>query len=130
MKAKEDKTIEKLANKVMSNATLDSPSFDFTSKVMSQVLAVKTTNATVYKPLISKPTFIVVFGCIFTLFIYIFMNSESQTKSWFNYVDFSPMYFSSFNFSKITTFAIVVSTLMFFVQIPLLKNHFEKQLGK
>lgn len=134
MKAKEDKNIEKLADKIMRNATLDAPSFDFTSKVMSQVLAVTTSDVTVYKPLISKSVFIVIFGCILALFIYIFINGESQTNSWFNTINFSTLYNNRitavFNFSKITTYAVVLTTLMFFVQIPFLKNHFEKQIEK
>lgn len=74
MKANEDKNIEKLVDHIMKDTILESPSFDFTSKIMSQVLATKTSDVTVYKPLISRTTFIAIFGFIIALFIYLFIK--------------------------------------------------------
>mgnify|MGYP000120514431 FL=1 len=39
---------------MMKETTLDTPSVDFTAQVMSQVLKIKISQTTVYKPLISK----------------------------------------------------------------------------
>lgn len=134
MKANEDKNIEKLVDHIMKDAVLESPSFDFTSKIMSQVLATKTSDVTVYEPLISRTTFIAIFGCIIALFIYLFISGGQQTNGWFSHLDFTLLYnnklASMFKFSKITTYTVVLTTLMLFIQIPLLKNHFDKQLEK
>ena len=46
----EDKYIEKLVDQIMKDQILESPSFDFTSKVMAQVTVAKTNEITVYKP--------------------------------------------------------------------------------
>ena len=134
MKANEDKNIEKLVDHIMKDAVLESPSFDFTSKIMSQVLATKTSDVTVYKPLISRTTFIAIFGCIIALFIYLFISGAQQTNGWFSNLNFNLLYnnklASIFKFSKITTYTVVLTTLMLFIQIPLLKNHFDKQFEK
>lgn len=134
MKAKEDKLLEELVDNIMKDSILESPSYDFTSKVMSKVLVTKTINVTVYKPLISKSVFILIFGCVIALFIYVFINKEPQTDSWIGHLDFSPVYnirLTSFlKFSKITIYSVVLGTLMFFIQISFLKIHFDKQLEK
>jgi|SRR6185312_8839342 len=134
MKANEDKQIEKLVDHFMKDTVLESPSHDFTSKVMSKVLASQTSDVTVYKPLISKSVFIVIFGCIITLFIYLFMNGEKQENSWFSHIKFNLFYnnelTSVFKVSKIMLYAVVSTTIMLLVQISFLKNYFNKQLEK
>ncbi|MEO8235799.1 MAG: hypothetical protein ABI549_10335 [Flavobacterium sp.] len=134
MKANEDKNIEKLVNHIMKDTALESPSFDFTSNVMSQVFATKTSGVTVYKPLISKTTFIAVFGFIIALFIYLFINGEQQTSAWSTYLNLNGLYENKlttiFKFSKTTTYAVVLTTVMLLIQISFLKNYFDKQLEK
>ena len=49
MEANENKELEKLVDKMMSDLTLESPSIDFTSKVMAQVVVTKTSDVTLYK---------------------------------------------------------------------------------
>ena len=67
MKVSEDKNIEKLIDHLMKDTTLESPSFDFTSKVMSQVTVTKTSDITTYQPLISTRTFLVIFIGLVTI---------------------------------------------------------------
>ena len=57
-----DKHIEKLVDKAMKDSVLETPSFDFTSKVMQHVTATSKSKATVYEPLISKKVWFVVFA--------------------------------------------------------------------
>lgn len=131
MKANEDKLLEKLTDTIMKDSLLETPSFDFTAKVMSQVLATKTSNVYVYKPLISKSVFILIFICFLVLFTYILTNNETQTYSWVSYFNFNNLYnnfsISLFNFSKVTIYSIVFSTLLLFIQISFLKKHFDNQ---
>jgi hypothetical protein len=134
MKANEDKNIEKLVNYIMKDAKLESPSSNFTLNVMSQVLQTKTSDVTVYKPLISRKTFIVVFGFIITLFIYLLINKDQQTNGWPTYLNINTTYYNNFTtlfkFSKITTCTAVLTTVMLLIQISFLKNYFDKQLEK
>ncbi len=133
MKVNEDKNIEKLVAKMMNEIPLEKPSFDFTSKVMAQVLANKTNDITTYKPLISKPLLILIFGSFFILFGYCIINGNTESSNeWFDSINLSQYYnnrlFLGLKFSKITAYAVLLSTLMLFLQIPLLKNHFDRQL--
>ena len=134
MKANEDKQLEKLVDDLMKDAGLESPSVDFTSNVMSKVLASKTSEVTVYKPLISKPVFMVIFGCVLTLFIYLMMNGEKQETGWFSHLKSGLFYTNElpavFKVSKIMVYAVVSTTIIFLVQISFLKNYFDKQLEK
>ena len=131
MQVNENKELEKLADKIMRETTLESPSFDFTSKVMSQVLETKPSKVTVYKPLISTTTFVAIFGLIFVFCAYLFMYKEGQNESLFTTIQFSKFYnirlLSGFSISKISVYAVVVSIVMFYIQIPFLKNHFDKR---
>lgn len=130
MNANEDKLLENLVDTIMKDSKLETPSLDFTTKVMLQVLTTKNSEVYVYKPLISKFVFILVFGCFITLFF----RLEPQTDSWYGNLSSSIFYnnnsISLFNFSKITIYSVVLATLMLFVQISFLKKYFEDQLNK
>jgi hypothetical protein len=132
MQVNENKELEKLVDKMMRETALESPSFDFTSKVMSQVLATKSSRVTTYKPLISTTTFVTLFGLIFVFCAYLFMYGEGQKESLFTTIQYRNLFnnrlLSGFSISKITVYAVVVSIVMFYIQIPFLKNHFDNQM--
>lgn len=131
MKENNDKLIEKLVDKMIKDSPVESPSFDFTANVMSKVFKTKTNEAYLYKPLISRSVFFLVFGSVILLFIYVFINGESSTDSWVNYLNFSMVYnnlsFSFLNFSKETTYIFFTATLMFLIQISFLKKYFDNK---
>jgi len=125
MKENEDKFLEKLVDTIMKDSKLEKPSLDFTAKVMSQVLTTKTSEVYVYKPLISKYVFILVFGSFITLLFYL----EPQTDNWIDYISHRVFYniysTAQFAFSKITIYSVVLATLMLVIQISFLKKHFD-----
>nr|WP_315176434.1 hypothetical protein [uncultured Flavobacterium sp.] len=133
MEANENKDLEKFVDKMMSDLTLESPSVDFTSKVMAQVAATKASDVTLYKPLIPKSIFIAVFGFTCLLTIYLFIYGETTPGSWLNFINydklFNTRFLKGFAISKISIYAIVASTIMFCVQIGFLKNYFNKRIG-
>lgn len=134
MKPIEDKLLEKFVDTIMKDSVLETPSSDFTTKVMSKVLNPKTSDVYVYKPLISKKVFIIVFGCFILLFVYFFINRGIQNDNLFNYQFFNFLQdinlTLTYNFSKITIYTVVLATLMLFIQISFLKKHFDNQLDK
>ncbi|WP_298222543.1 hypothetical protein [Flavobacterium sp.] len=134
MKANEDKLLEKLVDNMMQDSVLEDPSADFTAKVMSHVLKAKKSNIYVYKPLISKPVFVLILGCFIGLFIYLFINRETQTNSWVDDLNFKTVYYnyaiSLFNFSKITIYSVILATFFLFIQILFLRKHFYQQYHK
>ena len=137
MKEKEDKNIEQYVHTVMKETSLESPSHDFTSKVMANVLAIDKSKVTVYKPLISKRGWVLIFGGIVATIVYLFLNggtqSEGQPGSFGHTVKDFIKTFSDlhlFQFSRITINVIVVSTILMVIQITLLKNYLNKRLAK
>ena len=129
---KDDKRIEDLVNKLMTADSLEQPSFDFTDKVMSKVEAISNSTSTVYKPLISKPVWILIVVAFLALVGYIIFNEPSTNSSLLERFDLSgvsnPLENISFNFSKTLMYAMVLMAIMFSIQIPVLKHYFNKRM--
>lgn len=126
MKTNEDKMLEKLLDTIMKDSKLETPSIDFTSRIMSKVLTTKTSEVYVYRPLISKSVFIIVFGC----FVVLLLSLESQTNNWITNLSSTLYSTSLFSFSKTTIYSVVFSTLLLYIQIVFLKKHFDNQFDK
>lgn len=128
MKTKEDKHIEKLVDKMMNSQTLETPSFDFTSKVMNQVLESKKNAVFTYKPLLSKQTSFIILSIVIGIVIYAVFSNASISEKWTFPIDFSFIHKTRiseiFNFSTITTYSTVVGTIMLMLQLYYLRNHF------
>ena len=126
-----DKYYESLVDKVMAESALQKPSADFTSKIMSQVLIIEKNKRIVYKPLISKPVWIVIFGSLIAFVGYVIFAGNQVT----DYdLKVSALYYSKmdnlipvFQFSKSTSYAVLIVALMALIQIPLLKNKKKKK---
>ncbi|RKE98051.1 hypothetical protein [Ichthyenterobacterium magnum] len=133
MKANEDKNLDLFTKKIMKQASIESPSFDFTDVVMSQVNALKESKAIVYKPLISKTSWLFILIAVVTLTTYLVFGIESKTPEWLSTLDFSIISnnkmvdaFSGLSFSNTLVYAVAFFGLMFFVQITFLKQNFDK----
>lgn len=124
-----DKDIENLIDKMMSETTLDSPSIDFTSKVMAQVLVVEKSKAMVYKPLISKFTWFVIGLALIALVVYpsFFAGTDSNIEIGKAYADKVTALFSGVHFSENVLYALLVIPFMMLIQLGLLKNYFDKK---
>ncbi|TVZ16287.1 hypothetical protein [Maribacter sp. MAR_2009_72] len=131
MKENNDKLLEKLVDKMMKDSPVESPSFDFTANVMSKVFKTKTNEAYLYKPLIPKSVFFIIFVSVILLFMYAFINGEASTDSWANHLNFTKAYsklsISFLSVSKETTYIIFAAILMFLVQITFLKKYFDNK---
>ncbi len=137
MKEIEDKNTKQFVDKIMKETSLESPSRDFTSKVMANVLAIGKSNVTEYKPLISKTGWILIFGGIIGTVVYFLTNNipQSEGQPWSSAFSGKSLIkaltdLHLFQFSGITINIIVLSTLLMFIQITLLKNHLNKRLEK
>ncbi len=128
MNTNEDKHIENLIDQMMKNQTLETPSFDFTSKVMNKVVESQKNKAFEYKPLISKQTIFIILSLLVILVLYSLSQGATGTSRWSIPFDFGFLYKNNisgmFSFSKITTYSAVLGTLMLFAQITFLRNHF------
>lgn len=127
-----DKYYEKLVDQVMAESTLQKPSADFTSRIMSQILIAEQNKAIVYKPLISKPIWFLIFGCLIAFVGYAFFGVNVEQDD----LVVSDLLYSKienmtplFQFSKNTSYAVLIVVLMVLIQIPLLKNYYDKRYG-
>jgi len=137
MKENEDKNIRQFVDRVMKETSLESPSYNFTSKVMANVLAVNKSKATTYKPLISRKGWILIFAGIIAVLLYLLLSDSTQAASHSWLIDFSGKNFiptlnssNLFQFSQLTINVVVAATVLVFIQIILLKNYLNKRLTK
>jgi hypothetical protein len=129
---KSDKNIEQLIEKMMAEDKLQSPSIDFTSKIMANIQALEEKKLSVYKPLISKPIWISIGIAVALLVIYISFFSVSENNIEIEqigklYSDKIANSFSGIHFSKNIMYAILIVPFMILVQVGILKNYFDKK---
>ncbi|SHL67033.1 hypothetical protein [Flavobacterium xanthum] len=123
-----DKNIENLIDKMMAESSLESPSIDFTSKIMVKVLAAKKSKIKAYKPLISKQTWFLIIGVLIVLVVCAFMSSgEYDLKTNKLFTEKISDLFSGIDISKNILYAILIVPFMVLIQIPLLKNYYNKR---
>src|SRR4051812_17469110 len=120
-----DKNIENLIDKMMTEDTLESPSIDFTSKIMSQVLIAEKSKINVYKPLISISTWILIGIALALLVIYnvYFVGTENNLEIGKSYTDKISAIVSLIHISKTILYAILIVPFMILIQIGVLKNY-------
>ena len=130
-----DKYLDNLTKKVIKEAPLESPSFNFTASVMSQVTELSNNSITKYKPLISKTGWIVISIVFLALITYMFFGIQGESISWFDSLDLSVLsnnkvtsLFSGFSIPKTLTYAVVLFGFMLCIQVFFLKNHFNQRL--
>jgi len=127
-----DKNIEQLIDKMMAEEKLQSPSIDFTSKIMANVHVLEEKKLIAYKPLISKPVWIAIGASIVLLVLYVSLFSGSENnleidevgKLYSNKVSTA---FSGIHFSKNIFYAILIVPIMILIQVGILKNYFDKK---
>lgn len=124
-----DKNLEQLIDKMMSEDQLQSPSFDFTSKIMSEVLVLEEKKLKTYKPLISKSVWIFIGLALVGLVTYVSVNSGSEQNLEIGkvYVDKISNVFSGIHLSKNILYALLIVPFMILIQVGVLKNYFDKK---
>ena len=129
MKEHTNKPIEKLVDKVMKSSTLETPSFDFTAKVMSQVIADSKSGVTVYKPLISKTAWVVLLVVAAGLIAVSVYSGDASSLGLLDKLDLSkvPNLFSGIKISQTAMYSLLMFAIMLCIQVPLLKHYFNKR---
>lgn len=135
MKNREDKNIEKLVENLIAETSVESPSVEFTAKVMSGIYAVERNKIFMYKPVISKRAWFIIFGIIAALFAFLIFNTQLTSAgsnfnlTFFNLDKFVKPFFG-IEISSMTANVIVVATIMVFIQIFVLKTYLNKRFQK
>ena len=135
MKNREDKNMDKLIASLVSETSVESPSVDFTAKVMSGVFAVEKNTAFVYKPTISKRAWQIILGIIIALFAVLLFNTPTISEGnkfdlTFSYFDKFAKAVTAFQFSSLTANILFATSVMVFIQAFLLKSYLNKRFHK
>lgn len=131
----EDKNLERLIDKLMEEAPIEAPSNNFTDAVMAKVEEVKNVKL-VYKPLITKTTFIVWAIVLGSLTFYLvsleastnsnlntYLSLYSETRSWI------PDNLMQFQFSNKIIYVIGAFALMIYFQAQILKRFYSQKFA-
>ncbi len=133
MKENEAKQIEHLVAKAMQKATLETPSIQFTDKVMAAVNTQQQSDAIRYRPLFPKYIWVAIAAIVvgFTAYIWFLVLPAPlnlPTLS-FDFIKNNPLSkeVAAITPSKITVYAVLLLALMLCVQVPMLKHYFDKR---
>ena len=124
-----DKHLDNLSRKVMGKSSVESPSFDFTNVVMSQVQALNY-SVTTYKPLISKWIWSLILLGVIAVFGYVIFGNATSESTWLKDLNLEGISFNplpEFNPSQSMNYAVLLFAIMLCIQIPLLKHYFNKR---
>lgn len=133
MKDNVDNHLDDLARKVIKDTPIESTPFNFTDFVMSEVNRLNSSKLTIYKPLISKTTWVLVSIVFLTIIFYVLLfGTQTETSGWLSKIDFSALSskeisLPSFKISKTFMYSFVLLGIMVCIQIPFLKNYFNKR---
>lgn len=129
MKENTNKHLDQFVAKVMKTSKLETPSFDFTAKVMSQITETSRSAVTVYEPLISKTAWAVLLLLTAGMVLFSIFSKNTTTLGWFDQLDFSKVsnLFSGIKISQTAMYSLLMFGVMLFIQIPLLKHYFNKR---
>ena len=127
----ESKNIEKLIDKVMLDDELHSTSTDFTNTIMAQVEQMNQQKVFEYKPLISKKIWVLICVSIIAVLTYITLYGNLAKSKWMNYfeLNLSKNLIPELSFSNTIIYAVTIVSVLFLVQIIILKNYFNKRLS-
>ncbi|WP_445455647.1 hypothetical protein [Flavobacterium sp. HNIBRBA15423] len=124
---------EDFIKKMMDKSVLESPSADFTLKVMQKLVKEKQLVA-LNKPLISKQIWFLIFTFFLLLlsFIFYFMGGriqDSSTTTLFEKLFDNSIWqlFSSLKFSKTLSYSLLIFSVFILLQVVFIKSYFDKR---
>lgn len=130
-----DRELDKLAGKVFRVKTLDVPSADFTSKVMSRIEVAGHRNITAYVPLISGKVWgIFGFGLLCVLLCPFLTEDANKVELWKDYIELPEFQLPGI-FGRLPAmflpdnlvYGILAFTLFLYVQIFVLKKYLDER---
>ncbi|MCA0154497.1 hypothetical protein [Winogradskyella vincentii] len=129
----DDKRITELVNKLMDADNLEKAPVDFTQNVMSQIEALSKSKATEYKPLIPKIIWWILGVGFVALLSYTIFSKPSTSEpivDRYNLPELSLNFLEgmTLNLSNTLMYAMVFLVIMISIQIPILKQYFNKRL--
>jgi len=135
MEENKEKQLDDFVKKIVKSAGLETPSVGFTQNIMSKIVAQEAKSAvTVYQPLISKKSWLILATITLLLFAYVIFGKLDLTISWLpninsevlNKIGFMDA-LSQINLPNTAVYSLFGIILFFYVQIIFLKIHLESR---
>lgn len=128
-----DKKLDRLTGKLLKDFSRETPSFDFTTKVMSRVDGLSTSK--VYEPLLSKKTWMIFIVFVVGILAYAIYGNIQLENSWATFFKAESLPklglldLLDFKMSNVLVYSIVGFTFFTMIQIFILKHHFNKRFA-
>ena len=133
MKTDNDIQVEKLINNLMADINLELKSSEGDSSLISKIAETVLSKNTIYKPLISKKSWAMIF-CVVVLVIYFFLQFDfhnlTEIKKYnFDFLNnFLLKDWLVFKPTLVTKYVILSLSFMLIVQVIFLKKHFSHRI--
>ncbi|WP_297704862.1 hypothetical protein [uncultured Eudoraea sp.] len=135
MEENNDKQLDDFVKKIVKSTGLETPSVGFTQNIMSKIVAQEAkSTVTVYQPLISKTSWLILATIILLLLAYVIFGKLDLTISWLpninsevlNKIGFMDA-LSQINLPDTAVYSLIGIMLFFYVQIIFMKRHLESR---
>lgn len=135
MSEREDKDSDIFLRNTLRNIPLDTPSDDFTVRVMNRIYAEQANKTMRYSPLISVKGWVAIAGMTLLITSYLMLSSSNESPTWpylsafFAKINNLKVLHFSFDYPETLKYAFIFLTVMLLFQISFLKKHFDKHLN-
>ena len=128
----DNEKLDAMLERLMRDEALESPSVNFTDKVMDKVYGIESSTVTVYKPLISKRVWLLIALSFVVLVAFVMLNNGSTDSQWLSSLEVPRPEFTLFdniNFQLSGTFkyAVLFLAVMIGVQMTVIKSYFGRR---
>lgn len=129
-----DEQLEAMLERLMRDEAIETPSDDFTDKVMDRVQTLANGSSITYRPLISKWVWVLIVLVFTGLIAIISLNSSGGGGEWLSRLNVSDFQFQlfeniHFEFSKTFTYGSILLGVMMLVQATMLKSYFNNRMS-
>jgi hypothetical protein len=130
MADKLDKNTNELIKKAMQHMDLESPSKDFNVNLMSKIESLSNSKSMVYKPLISKKTWVILILSTIVVLAYSNLSTTINSTTLINYSEVSlpSLNIPKLKISPITFYSLLLIGIIILIQGTVLKNYFNKRI--
>ena len=132
MDKEHEKKLEAFVDKVMEEMPLESPSIDFTQKLMARIETESVKSVAASGPLIPKSILLFAASVFSAMLLYVlFFYGIDSGEGWFQDLQMEShfekvwMWFDTYTSSKIILYAMLAFGFLFMVQVPLLKRYMD-----
>lgn len=128
----DNEKLDAMLERLMRDEALESPSVNFTDKVMDKVYGIEASTVTVYKPLISIRVWLLIALSFVVLVAFVMLNNGSTDNQWLSSLELPRPEFTLFdniNFQMSGTFkyAVLFLAVMIGVQMTVIKSYFGRR---